>query len=241
VVLAWVLALMHTKGNFPGFRIATGIYAFAALLLLIQPDVGMTVLYTVIWAALMFMAGLPIIWVVGTGGAGVVLLVSAYFFFPHVAQRINSFLDPSSGDNYQINKSLEAFAHGGLFGQGPGEGEVKAHLPDSHTDFIFAVAGEELGILACILIVAVFALVLVRGFRRALQESDLFVAYATAGLLVQFGFQALVNMGVAVSLLPNTGMTLPFISYGGSSMISVAITMGMVLALTRRRFGNVHS
>jgi cell division protein FtsW len=240
VVLAWVLSLMHTKQAFPGFKIATGVYLFTALFLVIQPDIGMTVVYTVVWGALMFLAGMPVLIASILAGMGILGMVAAYFIFPHVSQRINTFLDPTKGDNYQVNKSLQSFANGGLLGQGPGDGEIKASLPDSHTDFIFAVAGEELGVIACIGIISIFAFILLRGFRRAMQENDLFVVYAVAGLLIQFGFQALVNMGVAVNLLPNKGITLPFISYGGSSMISVSITMGMVLGLTRRRFGTLH-
>ena len=157
--------------------------------------------------------------------------------FPHVAKRINSFLDPAAGDNYQIARSLDAFRNGGLLGRGPGEGEIKQVLPDSHTDFIFAVAGEEFGVIVCLGIVGLFAFVVLRGLSRVWKENDLFVVLAVAGVLVQFGIQSVINMGVAVNLFPAKGMTLPFLSYGGSSVIAVALGMGMMLALTRRRYG----
>jgi len=154
---------------------------------------------------------------------------------PHVASRINRFLDPTAGDSYQVDRSIEAFANGGLWGRGPGEGRVKDVLPDAHADFVFAVAGEELGMLACLIIIALFAFIVLRGFSRLFQESNLFVLYAATGLLVQFGLQALINMGSTVQLMPTKGMTLPFISYGGSSALATALSIGMLLALTRRR------
>ena len=156
---------------------------------------------------------------------------------PHVAARIDRFLDPASGDNYQVEKSLEAFKGGGWFGRGPGEGLVKQHIPDSHTDFIFSVAGEEFGLLFCMLIMLLFAVIVVRGFLRMGREEDAFRMIAVGGLLAEFGIQSIVNMGVAVNLLPAKGMTLPFLSYGGSSLIAMAGGMGMMLALTRKRFG----
>jgi len=164
-------------------------------------------------------------------------MVGAYAMLPHVASRIDRFLDPASGDGYQIGRSLEAFARGGLFGRGPGEGTVKLGLPDAHADFVFAVAGEEFGLLACLLVVAVFAFVVLRGFSRMLVETNLFIILAVTGLLAQFGLQAFINMGSALDLMPTKGMTLPFISYGGSSLLAVAFGMGMALALTRRRPG----
>ena len=168
---------------------------------------------------------------------GLALLTAGYFEFEHVASRIDRFLDPSTGDTFQVATAIEAFMNGGLFGRGPGEGTVKGILPDAHSDFIFAVAGEEFGLLACLGIVAVFAFVVLRGFSRLLQERDFFVLLATAGLLTQFGLQAVVNMASTLRLMPTKGMTLPFISYGGSSLLALALAMGMVLALTRRRFG----
>src|SRR5690606_3279688 len=155
--------------------------------------------------------------------------------FPHVTSRIDRFLDPASGDSYQIDMSLSAFMNGGLLGRGPGVGHVKEMLPDAHADFIFAVAGEEMGAIACLLIVGLFAFLVLRGFARLLGESSLFILIAVAGLLISFGLQAIVNIGSSLHLLPTKGMTLPFISYGGSSLLALSLTMGMVLALTRRR------
>ena len=152
-------------------------------------------------------------------------------------ERIDSFLDPAVGDSYQVERSLEAFMNGGLIGRGPGEGTVKEVLPDAHADFIFAVAGEEFGVLLCLLLVALFAFVVLRGMSRLMSEQNLFVLLATGGLLTAFGLQAIINMASALHLMPTKGMTLPFISYGGSSLLSLALAMGMVLALTRRRAG----
>jgi cell division protein FtsW len=195
----------------------------------------MAVVVAVIGFVQFFLTGLPLIWVliavacVIGGGFG------AYALLPHVAARIDSHFDPASSDTYQVDVSMRALQSGGLFGRGPGEGSVKNLLPDSHTDFVFAVAGEELGLLACLGIVGLFAFVVLRGFSRAFKDSSLFVVLAVSGLLTQFGLQALINMGVTVRLLPAKGMTLPLVSYGGSSLVATALAMGMVLALTRER------
>jgi cell division protein FtsW len=162
-------------------------------------------------------------------------IVGAYFVFPHVASRVDRFLDPSSGDSYQVSQAMRAFQQGGLFGRGPGEGRVKEALPDAHTDFIFAVAGEEYGILLCIGIVALFTFLVIRALSRAMREENLFVLLAVGGLAVQFGLQAMINMASSLRMMPTKGMTLPFISYGGSSLVALGVAMGMVLALTRRR------
>ncbi len=238
VVMAWIFHLRNQYVGFPGWRIAAGLYALVIILLLIQPDLGMSVTISCMWALQFFLAGLPFLWVIALmfgGGAG---LFGAYHLFAHVKKRIDNFLDPSSGDNYQVAKSLEAFNHGGWLGQGPGEGKVKLLLPDSHTDFVFAVAGEEFGLFACLIIVFLFAFIVIRGMAKIWNENDFFTMIAVAGLLAQFGIQAIINMGVAVNLLPAKGMTLPFLSYGGSSLIAIALGMGMMLALTRRRYGH---
>jgi cell division protein FtsW len=237
VVMAWVCAENHRRVDFPGYRVAIALYVAVALLLLVQPDFGMTMTVTVMWAIQLFLAGLPFLWVFVMIIAGVAGMFGAYHFFPHVAKRINNFLDPAEGDNYQIGRSLEAFRNGGILGRGPGEGEVKQYIPDSHTDFIFAVAGEELGVIACLFILCLFAFVVLRGLNRVREENDLFVVLAVAGVLVQFGIQSVINMGVAVNLFPAKGMTLPFLSYGGSSVVAIGLGMGMMLALTRRRYG----
>ncbi len=237
VVAAWLFAMQRKHETFPGDLISIFLYLMILSLLLLQPDVGMSIVITSVWFSQFFLAGLRMFWVMLLGGTGIVSLVGAYFVFPHVASRVDRFLDPAAGDNYQVSTALEAFLNGGIFGVGPGEGTVKNVLPDAHSDFVFAVAGEEFGLIACLAIVVVFAFIVLRGFTRALQESNLFVLLAVAGLLAQFGLQALINMCSTLNLIPTKGMTLPFISYGGSSLLALALGMGFVLALTRKRFG----
>ena len=237
VVAAWMFAAEKDSPGVPGTIIASALWLIIVALLLMQPDLGQSALVTAIWGAQFFLSGMSLVWVGLLAAVAVVGLIGAYFVLPHVAARINSFFDPAAGDRYQIDRSIEAFMNGGLFGRGPGEGTVKAQLPDSHSDFIFAVAGEELGMVACLIIVALFAFVVLRGFARLLQETNLFVLLAVSGLLVQFGLQALINMGSSLHLMPTKGMTLPFISYGGSSLLALSVGMGMVLALTRKRAG----
>jgi cell division protein FtsW len=159
----------------------------------------------------------------------------AYAIFPHVRSRVERFIHPEQGDHYQVDMALQAFGNGGLLGRGPGEGRVKDLLPDAHADFVYAVAGEEFGLIVCLLILGVFGFIVLRGLLRLVQENDEFTILASAGLLTGFGLQAFVNMASTLHLIPTKGMTLPFISYGGSSAISVALGMGMLLALTRRR------
>jgi cell division protein FtsW len=235
VTAAWLFTAGRIDGALPGATVATLLYALIAALFLLQPDVGQTVILTAVFAVQFFLAGLSLVWVGGIALAAVGLLVGTYFLFPHVAERVDSFLDPAAGDTYQVERSLEAFQNGGPWGRGPGEGTVKDLLPDSHSDFIFAVAGEEFGIVVCLFLVLLFAFVVLRGFAKLLGETSLFVLLAATGLLSQVGLQAFVNMASALHLIPTKGMTLPFISYGGSSYLALAIAMGMVLALTRRR------
>jgi cell division protein FtsW len=173
---------------------------------------------------------------VGLGGAGAVGILSAYHLVPHVRGRIDRFLDPEKGDTFQVDRAMDSFISGGWFGKGPGEGTVKRVLPDSHTDFIFAVTAEEFGIVVCLMLLALFAFVVIRGLRHAVrQEDDAFLRLAIAGLTMLFGLQSAINMAVNVHLMPAKGMTLPFVSYGGSSLLSLALGTGMLLALTRKR------
>ncbi len=237
VTAAWAFSRKHAGAGNAGHMIAIGLYLLVALLLLLQPDFGMTVVITAIFFGEFFLAGLPIVFVVGSLVFVVCGLVGAYFVFPHVQSRIDRFLNPAAGDTYQIDQSINAFTHGGIFGVGPGQGQVKFNLPDAHADFIFAVAGEELGLICTVLIVCLFAFIVLRGFTRVSRENDLFVMLGASGLLIQFGLQALIHMGSSLHLLPAKGMTLPFISYGGSSLLALGIGTGMMLALTRRRFG----
>jgi cell division protein FtsW len=191
-----------------------------------------------VWLVQLFLGGVSWLWICTVGAAAVGGAFVVYFAVGHVASRVNRFLDPASGDTYQIDTALNAFRTGGLFGRGPGEGVVKQVLPDAHTDFIFAVAGEEFGLIVCLFVAGLFAFVVLRGFSRLSQERDLFTLLAAGGLLAMFGLQALINIGVNLNLLPSKGMTLPFVSYGGSSLLALALAMGMVLAMTRERTGS---
>ena len=235
VTAAWMLAEQRRREGVPGGLICCALFAVVVSLLVSQPDFGMTAVVSAVWFGQCFIAGLPMLWVGILAVLGLAGAVVAYATSAHVASRIDLFLNPASGDSYQIDRAMDAFGQGGLLGRGPGEGMVKRVLPDAHTDFIFSVAGEEFGLIACLIIVGLFGFVTMRGFARLLREENLFVLLAAAGLLTQFGLQALINIGVNVNLLPTKGMTLPFISYGGSSMLALALAMGMVLALTRRR------
>ena len=233
VLSAWLFARQRLGISYSGYALAIGLYGLVVLLLLAQPDVGMAILVSIIWGTQFFLAGLPMLLVIAIGAIFLAGGVFAYFEFAHVRARIDMFLDPSGEEAYQVARSLDAFRGGGIFGVGPGEGHVKEVLPDAHADFIFAVAGEEFGLLMTLMVVALFAFIVLRGFVRVFQESDLFIQLAVAGLLVQFGLQAIINMASTLNLMPTKGMTLPFISYGGSSMFALALGMGMVLALTR--------
>ncbi|MEQ9345810.1 MAG: putative lipid II flippase FtsW [Thalassospira sp.] len=237
VVVAWMFAEGRLNPNFPGYIVSSLMLAICIFLLMIQPDFGQTVVVTSIWSVQIFLAGLPIILVFCLGLGAVGLAVGAYLILPHVQSRVDRFLDPASGDNYQIERSMEAFMNGGIMGRGPGEGWVKNSIPDAHSDFIFAVAGEEFGLLFCILVVGVFTFIIMRGLSRLMGERNLFVVLAVSGILVQFGLQAVINMASTLQLVPPKGMTLPFVSYGGSATIGIAIGMGFVLALTRKRPG----
>jgi len=234
VVMAWLFARAIDVPGFRGRVIGIALYGVTVLLLLLQPDFGMTFLVTAIFGVQFFMTGIPY-WLV----AGLIILlicggIAGYFMFPHFNARINKFMSPETTESYQIDRSLEAFHHGGLLGTGPGQGKVKFHIPDAHADFVFSVAGEELGLIWTLVIAGLFAFILGRGFMLALNSRDLFTTLALAGLLTQLGLQAMIHMASTLSLIPTKGMTLPFLSYGGSSTLALSYGMGMVLALTRR-------
>jgi cell division protein FtsW len=235
ILIAWLFGESSRRPEMPANTIALGLLAAVVLGLVLQPDFGQTMLILAVWGALFFLAGMRLIWVVGLGGAAIVGLTGAYFTVPHVARRIKRFIDPSSGDTFNIDQAVESFGRGGWFGRGPGEGTVKRILPESHTDFVFAVAAEEFGILLCLVLLALFALIVLRALLHALRNHDPFQRFAAAGLAILFGLQSAINMAVNAHLIPAKGMTLPFVSYGGSSMISLAWGMGMLLALTRER------
>jgi cell division protein FtsW len=235
VLTSWLFAESARRPEMPANSVALGVLLATIALLMLQPDFGQTMLVSLVWAALFFMAGMRWIWVVGLAGTAAAGLAGAYLTVPHVALRIKRFLDKSSGDTFQVDTALESFARGGWLGRGPGEGTVKRILPDSHTDFVFAVAAEEFGIVLCVALVGLFALIVLRALMYAFRTEDAFTRFAVAGLAMLFGLQSAINMMVNLHLLPAKGMTLPFISYGGSSLISLAYGMGMLLALTRER------
>ncbi|MDZ5451856.1 putative peptidoglycan glycosyltransferase FtsW [Labrys sp. ZIDIC5] len=235
VLAAWLFSENVKRPDVPANILAMLLLACSAGLLILQPDFGQTMLISIVWGALFFMAGLHWFWMVGLGGVGVVGIVAAYQFIPHVTSRIDRFLKPEGTDTFQVDVARDAFLSGGWLGKGPGEGTYKLILPDSHTDFIMAVTGEEFGLLFVMVVVAMFALIVLRGFWHAYKVEDPFCRFATAGLTLLFGMQSSINLMVNLHMMPAKGMTLPFISYGGSSLISVAYGMGMVLALTRRR------
>jgi cell division protein FtsW len=234
IICAWLFAEHARQPDIPGNLFAMILLGVVVALLVAQPDLGQTMLVLGTWGVMFFMAGMSWFWILLLGAIGIVGAVGAYTAFPHVADRIDRFLT-GEGDTFQVDMGREAMIRGGWFGQGPGEGTVKRILPDSHTDFIFAVAAEEFGIVLCFIILALFAFVVLRGLKIALREEDDFTRFSIAGLVILFGFQSIINMGVNLQLMPAKGMTLPFISYGGSSLIAMAISMGMVLALTRKR------
>jgi cell division protein FtsW len=235
VTAAWLFAAQRLSRDIPGNLISVALLFVILTLLAMQPDMGQAFLVATVWLFQFFLAGLPLAWLIGCGLLGVAALGVAYLTSSHVTQRVDAFFSPDMGERYQIERSLEAFRSGGLFGRGPGEGTVKTVLPDAHADFIFAVAGEELGVIVCLLIIGIFAFVVLRGMSRLLREDSLFVLLAAAGLLAHFALQALINMASALDLIPTKGLTLPFISYGGSSLLALSVGMGMLLALTRRR------
>ena len=234
ILCAWLFAEAKRRPEIPGSLIAMILFGAMAALLVAQPDLGQTVLLAGTWGAMFFIAGLSWLWILVLGGVAASGMVGAYFAFPHVAARINRFLT-GEGDTFQVDTGREAIIRGGWFGQGPGEGTVKRILPDSHTDFVFSVLAEEFGIVLCGVLVSIFAFIVIRALMQAMRDHDPFQRFAVSGLAILIGFQSTINIAVNLQLMPAKGMTLPFVSYGGSSMIAVALTAGMLLALTRRR------
>ncbi|WP_304168766.1 putative lipid II flippase FtsW [Phenylobacterium aquaticum] len=237
ILVAWMFAEGQKGEGVPGVSIAFCLYFLSIGLLLIQPDVGQTVLITVAFGAAFWMAGVPLSWVMLLGGVAAAGLSSTYFLFPHVASRVDRFLSPESADTHQVDRAAEAIAAGGLFGRGPGEGVMKRHVPDLHTDFIYSVAAEEYGLIFSLALISLFAFLVTRGLYKAMKLNDPFQQVAAAGLFVMVGEQAFINVAVNLNMIPTKGMTLPFISYGGSSMLAICLTLGFALALTRRRPG----
>lgn len=235
-------ALMATADNTKrarNFIVSLISLGAVAGLLLQQPDIGMLLLLGCVWGAQVFLSGLSLLWIAPMVLSGLATIVGAYLTFGHVRSRVARFLDPAGTDTYQVDQAREAILTGHLFGRGAGEGVVKHTLPDAHTDFIFAVLAEEFGILACLFLLSLYLLLVVRGFTHMIRQEDRFVFLALGGFLTLLALQVLVNIGVALQLLPTTGMTLPFISYGGSATLSMALCMGFTLALLRKRKLNV--
>jgi len=237
VTAAWLISEQRRLPGFPGWLIAIGLFGLIGGLLKLQPDIGMLGVIVMVFFIQVFVAGVNLFVVGILGGLGIGAGFGAYFLFHHVRERVDRFLAPGGSDAYQVIRAKQAFGSGGLLGRGPGEGRIKDVLPDAHADFIFAVTGEEFGFVVCTVIVALFAFVVLRCLIRLLKEHDLFVILAATGLVAGFGLQAFINMGSTMALIPTKGMTLPFISYGGSSALAIALGMGMLLALTRRRHG----
>ncbi len=235
VLSAWLLAQRDKFPNGPWAIIAFAFYAVTVGLLLLQPDVGQSALLTVGFIIVFFISGLPWLWatgfVVGCAGLGWTL----YTLLPHVRQRVDSFMNPTQNDTYQIDRAREAIERGGLFGVGPGEGTVKRVLPDAHTDFVYSVAGEEFGLILLTMLTLLFAVITIKGVMDASRHQDIYRRAAGVGLYSIFGLQAAVNMSVNLSLIPPKGMTLPLISSGGSSLLGSALTLGLALALTRKQ------
>lgn len=233
VTTAWVLASRFDDGDVPALSVSCGLLVLVVAFLVMQPDIGQSALFIGVWLVQAVLAGMSFAILGIVIVAGVAALVVAYLFVPHVTSRIDRFLT-GDGDTYQIDKALDGFRAGGLFGAGPGEGQNKFSLPEPHTDYIFSVIGEEFGAIACAAIAVLFLAMIVRVLLQLLEEEDPFVFLGAAGLITQIGGQAMINIGVNLNLLPSKGMTLPFISHGGSSFLALSMGMGLLLALTRR-------
>jgi cell division protein FtsW len=237
VFAAWMFAEAQKGKGVPGVSIAFGVWAVTVGLLLIQPDIGQTLLITTTFMAVFFMAGVPLKWVMALAGAGAVGVVGLFFTFSHMRDRLSRFGSDDAGATYQIDRASEAIRAGGLVGRGVGEGVMKRSVPDLHTDFIYSVGAEEFGLVLSLIMIGLYAFIVIRGMRRAMKLNDPFEQVAAAGLFMLIGLQACINIAVNLNLIPTKGMTLPFISYGGSSMLAMGLTMGFALSLTRRRPG----
>jgi cell division protein FtsW len=235
IITAWLFAEAGKRRDMPALPLAVAALVAVVAALVLQPDIGQTCLLVLVWGGLFFLAGYSLFWIglaLLAGGGG---LVAAYFHVAHVHSRVDRFLSPSPGGTHQVDTALMAFREGGWFGRGPGEGIITPNLPDAYTDYIFAVIAEEFGIVFCLFLVMLYGFIVWRGFRAAARSQDIFIRLALSGLMMLFGFQTLINMAVNVDLLPSKGMTLPFLSYGGSSLTAMALTMGLALGLARRR------
>ena len=233
VALAWLLSLRETDRKLPVFALSAAVTGIIAFLLMKQPDFGSTIIFAAVWIAMLALAGVRIRTLAILAGVAVVGLVLAYFLYDVATARVDEFLF-GTGDRFQTENAMRTLTAGGLFGMGPGGGTRKFGLPEPHTDYIFSVIGEEFGLIACFAIALLYLGIVARVLIKLLDEDSSFAILAAAGLVIEFGLQALINMMVNVQLAPSKGMTLPFISYGGSSMLALSIGMGLLLAFTRR-------
>jgi len=233
VSMAWLLSLREMDKSLPVFTLSAVITGAVAVLLMRQPDFGSTIIFASVWIAMLALAGVSLRVLGGLAVAGVIGIVLAYFFYDVATTRIDGFLF-GEGDNFQTENAMRTLTAGGLLGMGPGGGTRKFGLPEPHTDYIFSVIGEEFGLIACLAIAILYLAIVARVLIKLLDEESSFAILAAAGLVIQFGLQALINMAVNVQIAPSKGMTLPFISYGGSSMLALSIAMGLLLAFTRR-------
>jgi cell division protein FtsW len=236
VSMAWLLSLREKDKSLPIIPLTGLILGIVALLLMKQPNFGETIIFATVWVMMLTLSGVSMRALSFLGAGAVGGVIAAYLFYPVATNRINAFLFGGAGDTdtYQTDSALRTLTSGGMFGTGPGGGTRKFSLPEPHTDYIFSVIGEEFGLIACLAIAILYLVIVARVLIKLLHEEDMFVVLATAGLVGQFGLQALINMAVNVQLAPSKGMTLPFISYGGSSMVALSIGMGLLLAFTRR-------
>ncbi|MDQ4088569.1 MAG: putative lipid II flippase FtsW [Pseudomonadota bacterium] len=233
VAMAWLLSLREVDKSLPIFPLSALLVGAVAFLLMQQPDFGSTIIFAGVWIAMLALAGVSMRVLGGLAVAGMVSIVLAYFFYDVATSRIDAFLF-GEGDNFQVENAMRTLTAGGMFGMGPGGGTRKFGLPEGHTDYIFSVIGEEFGLIACLAIALLYLTIIARVLIKLLDEESTFAILAGAGLAIQFGLQALINMAVNVQIAPSKGMTLPFISYGGSSMLALSIGMGLLLAFTRR-------
>ena len=241
VISAWLFAESSLRADVPALPIAAGSYLLMVSLIALQPDIGQALLISAVWGALFFLSGQPLSRLAMFGLLATTGFAVAYAVFPHVRGRIGRFLDPSTGDTYQTDRAIESFTEGGFFGRGPGEGVIKSILPDAHTDFPFAVIDEEYGTIACLFIIALYAFIVFRVLKRIWTHPDPFVRLSVTGLALLIALQAGINMSVNVGLIPAKGMTLPFISAGGSAHLAVSLLAGMLLALTRHHADARHA
>ncbi len=236
ILIAWMFCEGQKGKGVPGVTVAFLLYGMAIGLLLIQPDVGQSILITLAFGACFFISGVPLRWIIGMGATAAGGLVGLFFILPHFRNRIMGFLQPDAETTaYQVNSAKAAIANGGFWGQGLNEGTMKAHIPDLQTDFIYSVIAEEYGLWMTLAIIGIFGFLIVRGLLKAMAMQDPFRQIATCGLYIMLATQVLINISVNLGLIPPKGMTLPFLSYGGSSMLAMGLTLGLILALTRKR------